>query len=87
MHACQAVVVAQRQTQSAQLGGPGRRELAAEPMAAGEKPAERWRIEYVKSAMVWTNVPDTMKSMVRCFVRSTLSSHAASSGLGRGATP
>lgn len=28
-------------------------------------PAQRWRIEYVKSAMVWTNVPDTMKSMVR----------------------
>lgn len=28
-------------------------------------PARRWRIEYVKSAKVWTNVPATMKSMVR----------------------
>ena len=28
-------------------------------------PPQRWRIEYVKSAMVWTNVPPSMKSLFR----------------------
>jgi cellulose synthase/poly-beta-1,6-N-acetylglucosamine synthase-like glycosyltransferase len=28
-------------------------------------PARRWRVEYVKSAMVWTNVPDTFRGLAR----------------------
>jgi cellulose synthase/poly-beta-1,6-N-acetylglucosamine synthase-like glycosyltransferase len=40
-------------------------EHADSPFVQEDYPAQRWRIAYVKSAKVWTNVPSRMSSMLR----------------------
>ena len=48
------------------IGQKLKEEHASSPFVSEvDHPARRWRVEYVKSAMVWTNVPPTMGSLVR----------------------
>ncbi len=48
------------------IGEKLKREQSTSPFVTEtDYPARRWRVEYVKSAMVWTNVPSTMRTLVR----------------------
>lgn len=46
-------------------GAELRNEHADSPFVKEHYPEQRWRIGYVKSAKVWTNVPPTMRSLMR----------------------
>ena len=52
------------------VGAKLKRRHAGSPFVAEvDYPARRWRVEYIRSARVWTNVPATWRTLVRQQVR------------------